>query len=829
MIGIDDLENAARAIGYRAEALIRDYPFADVLEEGNPTRVAAVVGFTSTPPSYRSAAFAAVSGEGRQPNDLARELRALGAPLLFVIEGDAVGVWQIRASGPPSRIDQAQVNDLTALFSRNEASWRPDAIHRAKAAAPEHGALQLDFVDAGLLIAIEGEIHVKLDRLLTETLDLVRKTRQGRDLDPPVLFRIVFRMLAAKVLQDRGHPRASTWSRDDLGSVLTGIEGYYRLGSLSETANPLLRPLFAPAWAHLRDGINFCNISSDDLAFVYENTLVTEIARKRLGTHSTPSQLAEYIVRRLDLGRHDPATLHIYEPFVGAGVFLVSALRNLRALLPADWSDETRHAFLVDRLSGDELDLFACEVATLSLILADYPNHNGWHIGKADLFESGALAKRMAAAEIIVCNPPFGAFTADERVTYPDIASATHSKAIAALDAALDAEPKALGFVLPRSFLVERQFAKQRARLAALYAEIELVKLPDRIFGASHTESAAVIARSRRDGDPRPAIVRSTEVAERDRHLFLKTGHVTVSREEERSLDEVRDGDLWIPPLTPVWHHCATFPKLGDMLSVRRGLEWNYPQDEAYSPVERPGFRLGYARAEQLTQFLPPEPVWLDFRRDHIRCAAGHDWAGPKLVANAVRISRAGWCFGVSLDTRAMLCSQQFFALRPCQALSLDMLKSLVAILNGPIVNAYISAHSPKRGLRAEVVARAPLPQVIPTTLAPLFDEFVTLLNEPPSPFASDRGLALLDRIDAAVVEAYELPYRLERDMLDYFTGARRAVAMGWQPWDERFPTAGLSLAERVAIGRGAWRNWAAEVFRPLPPSELALFRDYIG
>lgn len=829
MIAIDRFETAARAIGYRAEALIRDYPFADVLEDGAPTRVAAVVGFTSTPPSYRSAAFAAVSGEGRRPSDLARELRALGAPLLFVVDGDRVGVWQVRSTEPPSLIDQVSINDLTALFERNEASWRPDAIHRAKAVAPEKGSVQLDFVDAGLLIAIEGEIHGKLDRLLVETLNLVRKARHGRDLDAPTLFRVVFRMLAAKVLQDRGHPHASTWDRNDLGSVLAGIERYYRLGTLDAALNPLIPLLFAPAWTHLLSGINFSNISSDDLAFVYENTLVTEVARKRLGTHSTPSQLAEYVVRRLDLDRYDLEGLQIYEPFVGAGVFLVSALRNLRALLPAEWSDEQRHAFLVERLSGDELDVFACEVATLSLILADYPNHNGWHIGQADLFEENALRQRMVGAQVIVCNPPFEAFTAGERGRYPAAAAATHSKAIVALDAALDVQPQALGFVLPRSFIVERQFAHQRARIEALYSEIELVKLPDRIFGASHTESAAVIARARRDGDRRPAVIRSTEVAERDRHLFLKTGQVTATREEVRPFAEAPTGDLWIPPLAPLWVHCAPFTKLGDFLSVQRGLEWNYPQDEAYSAVEKPGHAPGYARAEGLRQFVAPEPVWLDFRRDQIRRAAEHDWSQPKLVANAVRISRAGWCLAASLDTRAMLCSQQFFALRPRQPLPIETLKALVAVINGPVVNAYIAVHSPKRGLRAEVVARAPLPPVLPASLGALVDEYVALSSARPPLEATARAMLLLDKIDADVVAAYEFPYRLERELLDFFKDARRALATPWQHWDERYPAAGLSLAERIGNGPGQWDNWAPEVFRPLPERELALFRDYVG
>ena len=128
----------------------------------------------------------------------------------------------------------------------------------------------------------------------------------------------------------------------------------------------LLPAMFDAAWQHLRAGISFSNISSDNLAFVYENTLVTPETRKLFGTHSTPRQVAEYVVQRLELHAHKPEDIRIYEPFAGAGVFLVSALRHLRDLLPVEWSDQQRHDFLIKHISGDEVDPFACEVAKLS-------------------------------------------------------------------------------------------------------------------------------------------------------------------------------------------------------------------------------------------------------------------------------------------------------------------------------------------------------------------------------------------------------------------------------------------------------------------------------
>jgi hypothetical protein len=604
---------AVQEAGYRSEAVVRDYAFADVLVDANTTRTVPLVAFTRTPPSYRSAALAVVNGDGRRAVDLVNEHRALGAPLLLVIENDDVTVWQVRIVDPPRALEKIKVGDLAALFARNQVNWHPDAIHRAKSVGTAEGNYQLDFVDLGLLPAIEGEIHIKLDRLLVETLNLVRNAPGGNRVDPRALFRLVFRLLAAKVLQDRHHPHADSWNPEDLSSVLTGIETYYGLGAVGGSDSAALPEMFEPAWRHLRAGINFSNISSDDLAFVYENTLVTPETRKLLGTHSTPRQLAEYIVQRLQLHNHKPQDIRIYEPFAGAGVFLVSALRHLRDLLPVEWSDQQRHDFLIGHISGDEIDPFAYEVATLSLILADYPNHNGWHVEEVDLFADGALAQRIGSNNFIVCNPPFEAFSSADRTRYA-IAKGTHSKAIAALNAALDAHPLALGFVLPRSFILERQFAEQRRRMEILYGSVEILKLPDGIFGASDAESSAVIARDLRAPTTNTIALRSTEVAERDRGSFLKTGQTTVQRAVTRTVDAQPQGQLWIPPLNDLWDYLQRHPRLDSALKAGRGLEWHYRQNGATSDVEKPGYRLGCANARNLRQYSSPSLAGLQVR-----------------------------------------------------------------------------------------------------------------------------------------------------------------------------------------------------------------------
>lgn len=828
MNGVETIKIAARNTGYRDEAVINDYTFADVLDESGETRKVPLVAFTSTPPSYRSAAFAVIDGKNKESFRLVNEHRALCAPFLFVIDGKNVTVWQVRTIDPPRVIEKTTVAKLPSLFKRNNKIWNPGAIHRAKSIGAVEKGYQLDFVDIGLLPAIEGEIHSKLDRLLLETLAAASNTPGGRSIDIRLLFRVVFRLLSAKVLQDRKHPYSESWNSEDLASVLKKIESYYSLTIIPETDINKKLPALSAAWNCLRLGINFSNISADDLAFVYENTLVTAESRKLFGTHSTPRQVAEYIVQRMEFHRYEPEKLKIYEPFAGAGVFLVSALRHLRDRLPVDWSDQRRHNFLIKRLAGDELDSFACEVANLSLILADYPHHNGWNINKVDLFDEGVLEERMSVHNVILCNPPFGPFNSQDRAKY-SITSTSYSKAVAVLDAAINAHPIALGFVLPRAFILEKKFIDQRRKIEQLYGNVELVELPDRTFGAAVIDTAVLIATEPRPSSSANITLISTEIAGRDRNIFLKTGKITTQRHLTRPVSESDKGDLWIPSLGPLWQYLDSYPRLETKLRPSRGIEWNYNQTMASSGNRQKGYRKGLDTARNLKQFMLNQTVWLDFQPDSLRCNYDKDWDLPKLIMNSARLSRGPWRIGASLETKGLLYSQQFYGLWPIVTLRKRDLLALSAVLNGPVANAFMSVHSPSKMFRAKAISQIPIPKAIPDRLADLVHEYSDRLANPQALGDDDEYLeALLMQIDALVLEAYDLPPRIEKELLSYFLDADRPVAHPWTHWDIAKPAPGLRLAERMSGNYPPKPDWIADVFRPLPEREAVIFRELV-
>ena len=826
------IEHALLALGYAPEALHRAYSFADVLNPTSETRTVALAAFTQIPESFRSAAFGVIDGGGDGAAAVMAN-RALGAPIFFSIDTDDIGVWAVGARQAPRLLERVGVDQLAGLFERYHDRWTPQALHRAKSVGTARGPVQVDFVDFGLLPAIEQEVQLKLHHTMADVMALLLP---GDDVDrdsEKAAFRLTFRLLAAKILIDRDHPAAADWVQGDVRAVLGGIQAYYGLGPLGADVATVSADRAAAAWARLGKSITLRNISSDSLAYVYENTLVTADTRKLFGTHSTPRPLAEYVLDQIDLSRHDLDTIRLVEPFAGAGLFLVAALRQLRDQLPPNWTAERRHAFLVERLAGSELDVFACEVATLSLILADYPNANGWHVRSADLFEKGALAALLKGATVILCNPPFEDFTAEERLQYPEAFAISPSKAMVALDAAIEAGPRALGFVLPRGVLQQTKYGKLRMRLAAAYGRVQLVSLPDRIFEKATYPCALVIATDHRTDDSAEKLVRltSTWVADKDRARFLVDGTITSQRQ---AIHTVSQDMLWLGELEALWAYLEDRPRLGDYADIFRGLRWRI-QRAGVSIEPGPMREKGvYKPADSLQPFQLSNPVWLstDPKLNLWPAPLTRPWGKPKVLINNQRSSRGPWRLSAASDRSGLLASQQFTALWPTRDYDVDV---LAAVLNGPLANAFVTEHTTDHHFTNIMLATIPLPHALDTVaLRQAVDDYKALLDLTQTTLQQfdrvDQLNRLLLRIDALVLRGYDLPPRLERQLFAYFDGRRRPTFHDFPGWLPKDLKGYVPLYEWLTRDPDANRgNWVLDVFTPAPPEEidaLARFLD---
>ncbi len=827
MTALSRIELGFERLGYGGDRRLHAYAFADVLSSTGEAREVPLAVFTQLPESFRSAAFGVIS-EASDPGAEIMARRALGAPVFLSIDpAGGVGVWAVQARNPPRLLERVSLEGIEALFARHAEDWSPRALHRAKVQGGAHDAYQLDFVDLGLMPAIEGEVQIKLHRVLTEVVELLGSPDASPEAQRTA-FRMTFRLLAAKILSDRHHPEAAAWRGRDVNSVLAGIAEYYHLSALERSAVQDGGKV-AVAWAVLLGAVNLRNISSDSLAFVYENTLVTADTRKMFGTHSTPRVVAEYMLAALDLGRHDLETLRVVEPFAGAGVFLVAALRQMRDLLPADWRADQRHAFLTARLSGAELDAFACEVATLSLILADYPNANGWKIQPRDLFEAGALATTLAGATVVLCNPPFEDFDQTERLAYPAAFARSPSRGIFALETALDARPEALGFVMPRGVLLQKQYAKVRARLGMTYEDIELVSLPDRVFEKATAPSALIIARGLKNRPATAVRLQSKEVKDAEREAFLRTGVLAAGRAQLR---QVPGDQLWVGELDAVWSYVDAAPRLGSHSAIHRGLQWRSQRDGVAlrpGPYARPGL---FKPAESLIPFAVRASLLLNFNPAAALYPGPltRPWSDPKVLINNQRASRGPWRLVGAFDETGLAASQQFSALWPSGAYSG---RALCAVVNGPLANAYVTERTTDHDFTNAMLATLPLPdrldhQALEAAVmayeGALSEEY-TFLHVPDE----ERLNRLLLAIDAIVLQGYDLPPRLERQLLDAFSGHTRPVKHtfpGWFPADFRgFMPLHEWLAGTYSSNIG---GWPTKVFRPLPQAEAEVLARFV-
>lgn len=747
---IDRIISASEKLGYRDATLLRDYRFSDVWgDTTTPCRVA-LAAFTQTPPSYRSAAFGVIEAKGEDAERTVRSLRALGAPVFLVIEQTRVTAWRVHPKDAPEKIAEFATDAVEQFFSERRASWAPDRIHRAKSFGPYDANEQLDFVDLGLIPAIAGEIHVKLDCLIREALSDIREF--NGDEATRIFFRGVFRLLAAKILTDRDHERARKWNSDDVHSVLDEMDAFYQLGNVSQAWPASAINTLEPVWQTFRNGFNVANISADDLAFVYESTLVTDKARAEFGTHSTPRHVADYIVGHLRLFEFGNTPPRVYEPFAGAGVLLGSAVRLLRDALPTDWTDRQRHNLLIKQVGGAEQDAFAVEVAKLSLILADYPNANGWKIEEADLFEENVLADCVQGADVILCNPPFEAFRPHEAEAYPQTYKISRSKAVFALEMALRAKPDMLGFVLPNTVLVDRRYRKLRIEIEREFDEIEMVALPDGIFNKSQANSALVIARKSKDAG-NLQLIRSSTVFDGDKVQFGATGRPSLVREEKRARPAKPAGNLWIYPSQRLWDRLGNLPRLGHYLRASWGLRWHGGQKGRVNDIPGDHREPGYQQTSSIDQFKLATPQWLDVNPEHILAGSNLPWDEPKILCNATRLSRGYWRLAAAVDRHGHRATQQFMGLWPINGADVD-LDALAAIINGPVVNAFMAEHSFDKRFRITQLHDAPLPAEIPAGLGDLARRFVTAARGEGNEAVLNR---LIHEIDTVILDAYGL------------------------------------------------------------------------
>jgi hypothetical protein len=785
---------AMREIGYRGNLLRQDFSYSEIPIGQNTLGTINLAGFAQEVPSYRNSCIGVVVANSVSGERLVEQHRALGAPLIFEVTNNSVRRWKVTKSGAPEYKDSIAFNQISKAFDLNKSKWGPDLIFRAKAIGEVDFVQQLDFFDAGLLPLLEGQVYKKLDRLLRNLLSKIRdKYKEYNDREPDYkdLFRLVFRLIAAKVMRDRGHKGG--WESSNVSVVLRAVEDYYTVDR-----NKLLpfaikkQEVLDLAWDILSNAFHFQNLSVDDLAFIYESTFITPQTRKTLGTHSTPPRIVEYIVQKLPFEDIEENNRYVLEPCAGHGGFLVSAMRKMRELLGEGVASEDQHNYLVQRLAAIEIEDFAREVCWLRLVLADYPNPNGWQIHKGDVFKGNRLRLELEKASIVLCNPPFEDFSSQDRKYYQNVLP---QKPAELLSRVIRVPPQLLGLILPRNFESGSSYRRFHSQLAATYDRIELIALP-KVFNYSDAATTILLASGRKEVHA-PVSVTCRRVGgsgERDAFLYAGVEPIAISATFLPTDYSDANFSLWIPPLFQIWDYLEDYPRLGSIADIHRGINWK-SQAQSYKKKARkvisqeyqPDHMKGYARVENhLEQYrLYGAFDYLSMREsDQYDNAYQYLWDQPKVVCNTARLSRGLWRIGAAADPEGLAFSQRFFGIWPTDKATIY---AIAALLNSPLANAYVYAKEEDRDNRVKTLNSLPIPQSSSLVAGSVIDKLSRELHKQFAQGKADECRELLLKIDAEILSAYNLPSELERELIKYFEGYERPVPFSFFGYDKAY------------------------------------------
>jgi hypothetical protein len=757
-----------------------------------------LVGFAGKPWDFDSACIA-VTETSDKAEDAVDACRQLGAPIVWVCHNGTVE-WWIQHSTTPRRFDSRPLSRFAALVRTRRQDLAPENVYRAKVVGrlPSARQLQLDFVDVGLMPLLRAEAGRRLGGLVEEmtwtTLNGLGQTNPDKDLLRDVFTR-VFRLLAGKILKDKNVGDFATLDLQDPSAVLRAVAEHYDSGRTPGKTTAILSPEWRTALKPASELVSaFANVrvvSPESLAYVYEHALVSRDLRKKLGIHATPPYLVDYMVWQLyDWICEIPAEdRHVFEPACGHAPFLLAAMRLLRLELQGE-TDRGVHAYLKGHIHGVEVDDFAREIARLSLTLADIPNPNGWDLKSGDMYASNVLAAEAARCRVMLANPPFEKLTQDERTEYANagFAPSATTKACEMLCRTIpQMVPGAcFGVVVPQGLLHSREGAELRHTILSSTELREIDVFGDKLFEKSDHETAVLIGRRKAAQRPSESLwfrrVGNADIdAFRERFEFSSEELVNVSR-----FTRSKSADLRLPELNMVWTHLSSYPTLGEIAALGQGLFHkgkNLPPGSwTVREPAHPGDTRGYSNVpDDLAIYDLPNEVGINVSPSVVdRTVAGLPTDRPQVLVNYAPVSREPWRIKAVLDEGGHALTNRFIAVRPVRPEITALY--LWAILNSPVANAYAFCCSAgKRDILVGTMRRMPVPRWSSARAVHIEQaamRYRTLATSPGQLFnntATPESIrqALLE-MDASVLRAYDLPVRLERQLLDFFSGAER-------------------------------------------------------
>jgi N-6 DNA Methylase len=660
------------------------------------------------PKDMSTAVITVTSGTIEGAFDLAQ---MIGVPYFLLAEGEQLDLW-VAEPARPRRWREA----VTAADVPDLREWlRPPAALMAKI-----GLRQLHLFDIPVNLLATARSH-SADELAPIVGDSLRAAsdslrvraggdlEQGRRLLHRSAARLVVGALTVLVMRDRDEGRRP--SLDPTSLITRVVEEHPSMFGWFADSSPQERSVLEALVKQLGDGIDYRSLDPSILSEVYEQALVNDDDRRRLGIHYTPPALARRLLTDLPVETVAPEDRHVLDPSCGSGTLLIAAHDRLRDLQPSNWAEEERHRDLAVHLHGYDRDPFAREIARLTLLLHAQPAGNGWHIDELDIREQPSPR---IAPNLIVTNPPWRYHADGRRIQTADEFLRWSMNALA--------PGGLLGILLPVSWLSAENSAETRQRLSDQFDVFEIWRLPEGTFATSRAASAVLLARKRDGlGGTGARVVRQVDRLTLGR--FLAGEPATASYLHAGGYVPL---EVTAPALT-IRKATTELGELADILSGSQPVKGiaDRGRGQPYLNHLEDVSSYGIVSEDQVWHVAFPE----DFEKT---------WGATivdkrKILASAARSSNSPWRFRVAIDTLGVAMRNSMRGIAPHDQGDDDFLYALLIIVGSGFASVHAAGFGGDRNISAKVLPSLPIPTSRATLrhLARLGRKATALAHEP--------------------------------------------------------------------------------------------------
>jgi SAM-dependent methyltransferase len=688
---------------------------------------------------------------GDAPLDLAR---LLACPAAIIARPLRAELWAVTPDETTSRLlSTVAYDDVLEGLAAYGRFLDPHALLAAKHRPQQTALFPLD---VGLLAHARRHSADSLTRRIEHAL-AVASEPVGFDVDAQHLDKqaeLVVGAIAALVARDKFSSAASLATPDAvLAHAREAFPGYFDWIDYRATDDQRMLSLLIDL---LGGDINFAGLDPSVVSEVYEDALVSEASRRKLGVYYTPPELARRIAAHIPIEELAPEERLVLDPACGSGTLLLAAYDRLQAAVPGDLDPIARHEHARGHLVGADSDQFAVQIAQLALLLHALPAGNGWQLHQEPIEN---IARTLTEAPTVVfSNPPWRSL----RPRGLPRAELADRFVVEMLE--IVRPGGLLAMILPASWLTSESSRDIRELLDRSASVFEVWRLPKRTFGSSQLAPCVLFARA--NETRRPFVFRQV-LPHGDWSERFYTREVADESYVSADSDARPCGDWRLGPLHSIQDQLARLPTLNDCAIVQLGPPPRQPVAERGGS----GDDLWLRRARDLPVFSEPSEDALTpvhFPAEFSKRSGSADvYRQAKVLVSAMSTEDEPWRLKAGLDLRGVIPRQSLYMVVP-RAGGEDRLYALMAVLASSVASAWVGTLTPRLAIRAATMRTLPVPPL---------DVWESALADVGRRLSSEArtgkvGTEATQQLEAVVADAYALPRTTRRAIASHFAGA---------------------------------------------------------